>query len=159
MRFLIAIGAFVLAATSTALAQAPKGSPPIFKVVVKTEPDKGLILFKDTIYTIETVFEKRSVVKDIVFVEIEVPVNRIVPVEVTAAIDVRKSRVITSDGKQLPIDEVWKRIKANTVVVISGDNNTPDPAFLRALSAETVVIVPLPTKGVSITIPPEGRPK
>ncbi len=150
MRILIALAVFILAATSSALAQAPKGAPPIFKVVASTDPDKGHIVFRETIYKTETRVERRKEVKNGKEIEVERTVNVTVPFESNAIIVASTSRVITPDGKQLPIDEVWKRVKTNTVVVLSGDGNMPDPAYLRALSAETIVIVP---------IPPKGRPK
>ena len=56
--------------------------------------------------------------------------------------DLFKSRIITASGKQLPIDEVWKRVKANSVIVFSGSYEAPAEAYLRTLSAEAVVIIP-----------------
>jgi hypothetical protein len=70
--------------------------------------------------------------------------NVFVPEERTTQIDATNSRVITPDGKQLPIDEVWKRLKANTVVLVSADGNTPAAAFLQALNAQTLIIIPGP---------------
>ena len=64
-----------------------------------------------------------------------------VPVEVVIHIEAAKSRIITPDGKQLPIDEVWKRLKADSVVIFSTDGNTPGEAFLRALNANTLIII------------------
>src|SRR5262249_59662177 len=78
---------------------------------------------KKTVTTYETVAEERLI-------------------EINAA----NSRIITPDGKQLPIDEVWKRLKANTVVVVSADSSTPAAPYLLALSAETLIIIPGPTK-------------
>lgn len=60
--------------------------------------------------------------------------------------DVRTSKIITPDGKQVPIDDVWKRLKAKSVVVVSSDSNTPAQHFLRALNAETLIIIPAQVK-------------
>jgi hypothetical protein len=48
---------------------------------------------------------------------------------------------MTPDGKQLPIDEVWKRLKKDTVVLVSGDGNTPAQAYLKAVNPETLVLI------------------
>jgi hypothetical protein len=150
MKYLLAIAVLALAVVSPAAAQAPKGTPPIFKIVAGTEPAKGLILFNEILLKTEIREEKRKVLKNGIEVEETVKVQVMVPVLVSSAMDVNRSRIITPDGKQLPIDEVWKRVKASTVIVVSGDNNVPDPAFLRALNADTVIIV---------SLPPKGRPK
>jgi hypothetical protein len=79
------------------------------------------------------------------------------------AYDAATSRVITPDGKQLPIDEVWKRLKPNTIIAISADSNTPDNAYLRALNPETLVLIPGPRpSGIAPQIfpgPADERPK
>jgi hypothetical protein len=61
------------------------------------------------------------VAKEIVVIENGVQVKKLATEIVTeyvavmeqkkVAIDAAKTRVITPDGKQLPIDEVWKRLK------------------------------------------------
>ena len=63
-------------------------------------------------------------------------------IEVDIYCDLGVSRVITTDGKQLPIDEVWKRLKPNTIVAISGNFNVPHESYLRALNPEILVIIP-----------------
>jgi hypothetical protein len=88
--------------------------------------------------------------------------HRAVPVDYDVVYDIGASRVITTDGKQLPIDEVWKRLKANAVVMVSGDFQTPAAPFLRALRADTLVIIPAPPKdgpkGVPLKKLPEVKP-
>jgi len=143
MRVALAVSSVLVLMTSAAWSQpaAPKGASPIFKIVASTDPGKGHIVFHDLMYKFEARFEKRKVVKDGQEIVEDVTVMVHVPVIIAVQIDATASRVITPDGKQLPIDEVWKRVKAKTVVVFSADSNTPDPAFLRALSAETIVII------------------
>ena len=65
-------------------------------------------------------------------------------------IEAANSRIMTPDGKQLPIDEVWKRLKKDSVVAVSGGINPPE-VFLRALHADTLVIIP----GFSVPPPPK----
>jgi hypothetical protein len=129
---------------SVAVAQpgAPKGSPPVFKIVASVDQAKGHIVFHEFMYKSEPRVEKRKVVKNGQEVIEEVTVMVQVPFMMAIPLDATASRVITPDGKQLPIDEVWKRVKAKTAVVVSTDHNTPDPAFLRALNADTLIIIP-----------------
>ena len=62
------------------------------------------------------------------------------------------ARVITPDGKQLPIDEVWKCVKSNTVVAVSGSSATPAEAFRRALNSDTLIIIP-PMQAMDLPLP------
>src|SRR5437588_338408 len=111
MRRAFAIVAGLLLTTCAANAQ--PGVPPVFKVVVKTEPAKGQILFNELLFKTEARVEKRKVLKDGKEVEEQVTVEVMIPYMTTAMIDATNSRIITPNGKQLPIDEVWRRLKAN----------------------------------------------
>jgi hypothetical protein len=139
MRIPIAVLAGFLCAAGVANAQ--PSSPPAFKIVDGANKDKGVITFRET--SVRYVAENRTVTKK----ENGIDVTRVITVKVPVfvqtlvEVDATKSRVITPDGKQLPIDEVWKRLKKDTVVVVSSDGNTPAQAFLRALNAETLVII------------------
>jgi hypothetical protein len=146
MKMFLAIVLCVLSAVDASQAQAPKGSAPSFKIVSKTESAKGLIEFREITYTPVTVSVVRKVVKNGQEVAETVNETRTIPQEQFVNIDATTSRIVTPNGKQLPIDEVWKRVKANSVVVVSGDGNMPDAAYLRVLSAETIVIIPAPPK-------------
>jgi hypothetical protein len=145
MKAIVSIFACPLLAVSVALAQpAPTGLPPSFKIVSGTDPAKGLIAFREITYrTVQVQREVAEVVNGMT-IKKTVTSNEIVAEERTTQIDASSSRVITPDGKQLPIEEVWKRLKANTVVAVSADGNTPAAAFLRALNAQTLVIIPGP---------------
>ena len=148
MKTTLAILTCLLLAPSIAQAQpgGQLGPAPTFKVVASTDKTKGVIVFR------ERSFKHVPVIKEVVEIVNGQQVTKVVTTYETVAedrlieINAANSRVITPDGKQLPIDEVWKRVKANTVVLLSGDNNTPNPAFLRALSAETLIIIPGPMK-------------
>ena len=59
-------------------------------------------------------------------------------------IDVSNSRVITPDEKQLTLDDVWKKMKANSVIVMSANGDTPAAVYLRALNPETLILIPGP---------------
>lgn len=136
----------------------PKDLPPVLRVVVKAEPDKSRILYKEITYVNEPVKKKRSVLREDGLVEIDVFEDRFVPVEGHAILDIGlrhvvlmdgkggkktvETRFITTDGKPLAIAEVWKRVKAETVIAISKTGETPAPAYLRALHPDTVVVIP-----------------
>jgi hypothetical protein len=147
MKPLLSILGCSLIMASVAVAQpGPNGPPPSFKIVTSTDPAKGHIVFGETVYRAVPV--QREIVEIVNGQQVKRTVTEYVTVAESreTKIDATNSRVITTDGKQLPIDEVWKRLKANTVVVVSADSSTPSAAYLRALSAQTLVIVPGPMK-------------
>ena len=147
MKAIILILACPLLMASPAWAQSrPTGPPPSFKIVGSTDPAKGLIVFREVLY--KHVPVAREVVEIVNGQQVKKTVTtyETVAEERLIEINAANSRIITPDGKQLPIDEVWKRLKANTVVVVSADSSTPAAPYLRALSAETLIIIPGPTK-------------
>jgi hypothetical protein len=146
MRLSIALAVVAFTAGAPAFGQAPKGPPPVLKIVAATDAAKGHIEFRETHFKTEFRAEFRKVVVNGVEVDQAVQIPVTVPFQVQVVIDAGKSRIITPDGKEVPKDDLWKRVKAKSVVVVSGDNAAPAPAYLRALSAETIVIIPLPLK-------------
>lgn len=146
MRSIVAF--FVLALTVGFLtAQGPQPVPaPTLHVLSRVMPEKGHAIITQS----RTVFEERFVVERVMengmVVEVKRAVKVPVQVEYHVVYDIASSRVITPDGKQLPIDEVWKRLKANTVVAISGNFETPSASYLQALNPNTLVIIPAPPK-------------
>jgi hypothetical protein len=159
---------FLLLAGHAAAQPGPTGPPPTFKVVSGTDKTKGLIEFIET--TTRLVPEQRAVIKEVVMIvngmQVKQLVKEIVFVNVPVTeqrmvtIDAAKTRVITPDGKQLPIDEVWKRLKKDTVVLVSGDGNAPAQAYLKALNAETLVVIAPQPNGIvapPIAVPPLGE--
>ena len=157
MKRLLAILAGVLLAASASSAQ-PPGPPPTLQVVSKTNPGKGLIVFVRYEAVNEQVAVKVLVNINGQNVEETRLVTRVVYRTVEYSVDISNGRVITPDGKQLPIDEAWKRLKAKTVVAVSADGNTPAADYLRALSAETLVIIPGPAK-LEPPSPPKKMPR
>jgi hypothetical protein len=142
--------------TTVAHAQQPPaflGAPPAFKTVASTNKEKGQITFLETVVRMVPEQRARVVIRDGKQITENVTVQRPVFEQTLRLFDATKSRVITPDGKQLPIDEVWKRLKANTVVVVSADGNTPAQVYLRALSADTLVIIPGPAAPMAVPAP------
>jgi hypothetical protein len=148
MKAWLAILAVSISATM-ALAQpgAPTGPAPAFSVVRKADPEKGHLVLVRFIDTVENVPVTEKVNLNGNLVDVTKFVQRTVRREVDVVYDIGASRVINTDGKQLPIDEVWKRLKSNSVVAISGDFKTPAPAFLRALHPDTLTIILPPLNG------------
>lgn len=122
------------------------GPPPTFKIVTSIDKDKGHIVFEETAYRAVPVQVVKTIVENGVTRTITVTEYRTEVYQFRSVYDVGTSRVITPDAKQLPIDEVWKRVKAKGVVLVSGDGNTPAQPYLRALAAETIIIIPAPPK-------------
>ncbi len=146
MRATVIVASWFILVSHSQAQPGPQGPPPAFKVVASTKPDKGELVF------LETVTRMVPVQKQVVVIKNGQQVTETVTEYVSfleqrhVLIDIGKSRVITPDGKQLPIDEVWKRLKAGTVIVLAADANTPAQIYLRALNAETLVIIPGPMK-------------
>ncbi len=145
MRLVVAAAlAVIIASQASAQPAAPLGPPPVFKVVNSFDKTKGQIIFLETLTRQVPVTVERIVIVD--GVQQKVTETRYVTelMQQLAVHDATQGRAITPDGKQLPIDEMWKRLKVNTVVLVSGHGNTPNQVFLRALSAETLILIPGP---------------
>jgi hypothetical protein len=143
MKLILPILACSLIMASVAAAQpGPNGPPPSFKIVTSTDSAKGHIVFHETVY--RTVPVQKEFVEIVNGQQVKKTVTGYETVAESreTKIDATNSSIITPDGKQLPIDEVWKRLKANTVVVVSANSSTPSAPYLRALSAETLIIIP-----------------
>jgi len=138
-----------LALMNLALAQdAPKGAPPTLKVVASIDKEKGQIVYIETIVRLVPV--QRAIVETVNGQAVKKVVTEYVSeyVQEMRVTQIANSRVITPDGKQMPIDEVWKRLAKGTVIAISGDGNQPAQAYLRALNPEILIIIPGPPKNV-----------
>jgi hypothetical protein len=143
MKSFLAILTMLLLWPSFAFAQpGPTGAPPILKVVSKAEKEKGEVLLLTSVTKYVPVTVEKEVVVDGMKMKVTVTENVAVSEMVQEVIKISDGRVITPDGKQLPLDEVWKRLTKNTVVAVSLDGNTPGQAYLRALNPNTLIIIP-----------------
>lgn len=157
MRFILALIAAVLLIRSS-IAQAPVDPAPVFKLITSTAPKKGEITYLELIPKIMLVDFPRPVIVDGQrFIE-TVKVEQTYYEKRLIIIDAAKSRIMTPDGTQLPIDEVWKRIKANTIVAISPEGKTPAQPYLRALGADTLIIIPPAHVPLPSTVVPRDPP-
>jgi hypothetical protein len=146
MRTVLTLALFFVAA-NCAFGQL-QGAPPTLKIVANVDKDKGHITFVDTV--IKYVPVQKEIVEIVNGQQVKKVVTEYAAVQEQrmSVTDVGNSRVITPDGKQLPIDEVWKRVAKGTVIAMSGDGNQPAAAYLRALSAETLIVIPAPAKKI-----------
>ena len=141
---LIAIVSLLLSAGD---ARTPPGPSPTFNVVERADPEKGHLYYIATLRDVVPVIVEEKVIDENGRVIIKMRTHQqVVYKQLMYRVEVDKSRVITPDGKQLPIDDVWKRAKAGTVIAISGDFNEPSREFLQALGRDTLVVIPPPVK-------------
>jgi hypothetical protein len=147
MRFVIS-ALSILFTVSSAVARdkakdGPDGSAPIFKFVSRVDPDKGIIEFKDRVLV--PVIVTKQIIENINGKDVVRTVTEQANVMETriSQIEIANKRFLTANGKAIPMADLWKRVKANTVVVISGDFDTPSEEYLRVLNPEAVVIVPV----------------
>ena len=130
MRTAFAILSVLLLAAGMAYAQ-PVGPPsPVFMVVASADKVKGEIVL---VVRVSKVINGQTVAE-----------------EYKTEINIADCRVITPNGKQVANDDLWKRLKNGTVVVVSADGKTPAQPILRALNPETLVIIPAAPKIVPL---------
>ncbi|MBI2808233.1 MAG: hypothetical protein HYX68_24875 [Planctomycetes bacterium] len=140
---------FTVLVLTAGIAQAQfPGPAPTFSVVQSTAPNKGQVVLTRIVKQQEQIAVSEKSLENGDFVERVRIITRVVDREVSVVYELGNSRVITPKGKQLPIDEVWRRLKKSTVVAVSGDSNLPAPIFLRALNPQTLVIIPAPLKPI-----------
>lgn len=138
----------------------PAGPPPAFRVVEDIDKDKGRIIYKET--TITAVPVQKEVVANINGMLVKQVVTESVPITTTAtvAIDLAKSKIIMPAGKEVALDDVWKRLKKGAVIVVSADGNAPGEVYLKALSADTLVVTPPRTmQRINAPVPGVVAPK
>lgn len=142
MKIAFAILTTLLLLASRATAQpARSGPPPIFQIVDGTDQAAGFIRLTEMRPVQEQYTEKRVRVIEGVPIEEEVVKTKTVYAHITGPYNAAKSQFITPDGKQVPVNEVWKRLKAKSVVAVSADGKVPDEAYLQALNRNTLVII------------------
>lgn len=163
MKRTCAILAMWLLAAGTATAQ--QAQPPVFKTIAGIDMNKGQIQFVEIIT--RSVPVQKQVAKEVIvvvngkqqkkIVTDVVTVYEFVQEQRTISHDAAQTRVITPDGKQLPIDEVWKRLKVGGVVVVSANGDAPAPIYLRTLNADTLVLMLPRTPPVPDPLPPPKK--
>src|SRR5436190_7696331 len=106
--------------------------PPSFKMVTNVDQKKGQVIVLDTVHKPVAVTVERIVVVNGKEEKITETRHQMVSEQRMIAIDMSNSRVITPDGKQLQLDDVWKKMKAKSVIVMSANGDTPAAVYLRA---------------------------
>lgn len=154
MRIWIAIVVSVVFALNVQGQNPPLSPAPVLKLVKAVEKEKGQIIFQETVTrTVPVQVQEVAIVNGQQVTRV-VTKYTYVQEQRLQSINVSNSRVITPDGKQLPIDEVWRRVKANSVVAVSGDGNTPAAAFLNALNPETLIVISPQVPNIAPPPPP-----
>lgn len=140
----LAVALFLASAPLVIAQPGGLGLPPSFKMVANVDQKKGQVFIQETVYKAVPVMVQRAVIvngKQEIVTETR---TEMVAEQRVVVIDMAISRVITPDEKQLALDDVWKKVKSNSVIVMSADGKTPGAAYLRALNPETLVIIPGP---------------
>ena len=132
MKVFSALAVLLLAAGYAAAQLSAFRPAPVLKVVASTDKEKGHIRFVEVV--IRYVVVQKEVEVELNGQRVKKIVQEKVPVMETrmVVIDIEKARIITPNGKQVPADEVWKRLKKDSVVALSGDGREPAQAYLRA---------------------------
>jgi hypothetical protein len=158
--FAIMAGFLFLAGTATAQPKAvpaPRALPPMLRVVTNVHKDDGRIAFavtevkslkstKSVRELVDGVFVTRIFPEETPYVErsihgLTIGVHTVIAPDGTKTTTVG-FRVVTPDGKAVSAQDALKRLKEDSVIAISADSEIPDPAFLRALSPDTLVLIP-----------------
>ncbi|MBI2808232.1 MAG: hypothetical protein HYX68_24870 [Planctomycetes bacterium] len=159
MRIALALLTSVILASSVHAQGAPSGTPPSLRLVHGVNKKKGEITFLVTVTRVVPVVVEEEVIVNGQAQKVTVTKYQTVLEQRFQAINAASSRVITTAGQQLPIDQVWKRVKANTVVAVSDNGAVPAAAYLKALSVDTLVIIPPPAALVPAPPVPAPKPK
>lgn len=115
---------------------------PALQVVSSKDKAKGLIWIESVHYEFDPVMKEVLVSdKDGTKSKVQMLDHERREVGYKTKIDATKCRFIMPNGKQVAKDDVWKRIRPGSVVVVSGDGTRPDRAYLQALYADTLVII------------------
>lgn len=148
-------GLLILANLALSQGESP-GLAPSLRLVGKVDHAKGVFTTVDTVQ-IPTMVEKQidilingQAVKQTVRETIMRPLGQI------TKWTIKPGRFIGTDGKDVPAEELPKRLRANTVIGVSNDGNAPGRVFLRALHPECLIFLPPPQKALAL---PKSLPK
>jgi hypothetical protein len=144
MTRLLVIALFLVSAALVTAQPGAMGLPPAFKMVANVDQKKGQIVILETVYKAVPVTVERVVIVNGQQQRVTETQQQFVAEQRMVVVDMANSRVITPDEKQLQIDDVWKKLKANSVIIMSADGKTPAAAYLRALNPEALVLIPGP---------------
>ena len=122
--------------------QPPKGSPPQFVYVSRVDQAKGTFFCQQAVdvpcvVAVEREIEKQGkkfrVVENVTMMKREFK---------EFAVAAAGARVQTAGGHRVGAEELWRRLKAGTIIVLVVDGNPVDPAYLRVLQPDTLLVVP-----------------
>ncbi len=134
--------------------KAPEGPAPEFATVTDTDQKEGtctLCQIRNVPVEVEETIHRSVNGMDVVekvLVTTYVPVTRVIRIKVVG------SQITDGEGKAVPEEDAWKRLTPNTTIVLSRNGATVDPAYLRLLKKETIVIAP---GGPGLKPPTDGK--
>lgn len=120
----------------------PKGPPPGLVVVSRVDAGRQQFDVVETVTRNQVVQVEREMIVN--GMRVRFVVTETVPVQEQRVVrrSLKGSRASTADGKPLTAAEAVRRLAPGSVVLYSTDGNPVDPAYLRVVQPETVVLVP-----------------
>ena len=117
-------------------------APPQFVKLANISKDMLTI----TVYHYEsqavTTFKEETVEMDGKTRTVKVPVSETTNVLRQTQISLQYVRLFDSTGKEVTGDAVWKRLKPGVTLLRQTDSKTVDPAFLKLLSSDALILAP-----------------
>jgi hypothetical protein len=140
----------------------PTTPPPRITNVATLDPQAGEIVLHEV--TQQAVPELRKQIRTVNGKAVEVEYTVYVPVLVQQQrkFSLKEGKALDTTGAPLEAAEVWKRLKVGAAVLVSGDGNKVDPAYLGIVAKDAVILafppgpdapIPQPAK-----IPPPPKP-
>jgi hypothetical protein len=122
----------------------PEGPAPKFVTVEKYDKDKDILQAR----AVEQVAVTEAVPVKVVIMGREATeirsVTRMVSRAVVTAHALKGSQFFDGAGKKLKDDEARDRLKAGRTVLLAPTPQAPDPAYLKVLAKDTLIIAPGP---------------
>jgi hypothetical protein len=118
----------------------PASPPPRVGCVAALDPAAGEITLHEV--SQQVVPELRTELRTIngKKVEVQVTVYQAVLVQQQRKLSLKEGKAFDTSGTSLEPEEVWKRLKIGTAVLISADGNKVDPAYLGIIAKEAVIL-------------------
>jgi hypothetical protein len=140
----------------------PTTPPPRIACVSALKPEEDEITLHEV--TVQMVPELRKELRTVngKTVEVAATYYKAVVVQQQRKCYLKEGKAYDTAGATLEAAEVWKRLKVGSPVLVSGDGNKVDPAYLGVVAKEAVILtfpdgldtpVTLPAK-----IPPPAKP-
>jgi len=155
----ILVGLFCVAVASVAIAEEktplPKTAPPTFLFISEIDKDRFLVEVREMVPVtreIEVKVEKNGRI-----VLEKRAVTEYMTVARMVAYPLKDAKILDAEGKELKKEDAWKTLKPGMAVLVTTDKNGVDPAYLKLLSRDALILVMPPKTGVAppvVPVPP-----